>query len=209
MLMSTKIPGLFEKEKPGKHGIFSLGFSRFSRKPRNRERAKSAWNYSQPAPGSCAQNEKPRKRGIFSLGFSKRFQAFQETPESRKSQGHVDPLSSFNQFTPFLSRPPTPFGPPSKLCEVLLAIHVFLVYYFELSRENMRKQRKELATYPYRMEPRVPGNSRVNSLLYGKARSVRALWALQEFLEKPRKPRINFPRFPGLSLCAKKPGGSD
>lgn len=112
MLMSTKIPGLFEKEKPGKHGIFSLGFSRFSRKLRNRERAKSTWNYSQPAPGSCAQKEKPRKRGTFSLGFSKRFQPFQETPESRKSQGHVDPLSPVNQFTPFLSRPPTPFGPP-------------------------------------------------------------------------------------------------
>ena len=94
------------------------------------------------------------------------------------------------------------------------ATHVFLVYYFELSRENAGKQKKELATYPCRIEPRIPRNSGVNSLLsglfrtYGNARSVRALWALQEFLEKPRNLRENFPRFLGFSLCAKKPRAS-
>ena len=39
----------------------------------------------------------------------------------------------------------------------------------------------------------------------GKARSVRALLVFQEFLENPGKPWQNFPRFPGFSLCAKKP----
>lgn len=43
----------------------------------------------------------------------------------------------------------------------------------------------------------------------GKARSVRALLAFQEFLEKPGKQGENFPHLQGFSLCAKTTGASD
>ena len=65
LLTSAGAPSLFEREKPRKHGILFLGFSR---KPRNQGGVKSARSESE-GQGFFALKEKPGKCGKLSPGF--------------------------------------------------------------------------------------------------------------------------------------------
>ena len=176
----------------------------------NQGRTQCAENrfYSQKSAQSrlfLTQKEKPGKRGTFSLGFSRLFQAFQETPQSRRSQecNVVDLLLAFPGFSgnPGIQEKPgcarnhssqklralfAHKEKPGKRGNFLLIFQAFPGF-SRLSRKPRNQGTPRVCQQSFQSE--APGFF-AHKEKPGKRGNFlsRLSWLLQEFLEKPGKP---------------------